>query len=47
MSLRLPTQDRLLRVLSGVSYGMMSVLPELIGIAVAALAAFKLCAPIG
>jgi K(+)-stimulated pyrophosphate-energized sodium pump len=34
-------------VLSGVSYGMLSVLPELIGIAVAALAAFKLCAPIG
>jgi K(+)-stimulated pyrophosphate-energized sodium pump len=34
-------------ILSGVSYGMMSVLPELIGIAIAALAAFKICAPIG
>jgi K(+)-stimulated pyrophosphate-energized sodium pump len=34
-------------ILSGVSYGMLSVLPAMIGIAVASLAAYKLCEPIG
>ncbi len=34
-------------ILSGISYGMLSVFPALIGIAVAALAAFMLCAPLG
>ncbi|MGI6701964.1 MAG: sodium-translocating pyrophosphatase [Christensenellales bacterium] len=34
-------------ILSGVSYGFMSVLPAMIGIAVSALAAYKLCEPIG
>ncbi|MCL1964683.1 MAG: sodium-translocating pyrophosphatase [Firmicutes bacterium] len=34
-------------ILSGVSYGFISALPSLIGIAVAALAAYKLCEPIG
>jgi K(+)-stimulated pyrophosphate-energized sodium pump len=34
-------------ILSGVSYGMLSVLPSMAGIALAALAAYKLCEPIG
>ncbi|MEG0768386.1 MAG: sodium-translocating pyrophosphatase [Ruthenibacterium sp.] len=34
-------------ILSGISYGFLSVLPAMIGIGVAALAAFKLCEPIG
>ncbi|MBC8585225.1 sodium-translocating pyrophosphatase [Youxingia wuxianensis] len=34
-------------VLSGISYGLLSVLPAMIGIAVAALAAYKLCEPMG
>ena len=34
-------------VLSGVSYGFISALPAMIGIAVSALVAYKLCAPIG
>ena len=34
-------------ILSGVSYGFLSVLPAMIGIAVSAIAAFKLCEPIG
>lgn len=33
-------------ILSGISYGFLSVLPAMIGIGVAALAAYKLCAPI-
>ncbi|MEN6338612.1 MAG: sodium-translocating pyrophosphatase [Clostridiaceae bacterium] len=33
-------------ILSGISYGMLSVLPAMIGIAVSALAAYKLCAPL-
>ncbi|MDD4774754.1 MAG: sodium-translocating pyrophosphatase, partial [Eubacteriales bacterium] len=33
-------------ILSGISYGFLSVLPAMIGIAVAALAAYKICAPI-
>ena len=34
-------------ILSGISYGLLSVLPAMIGIAVSALLAFKLCEPIG
>jgi len=34
-------------ILSGISYGFMSILPAMIGIAVSALAAYKLCEPIG
>ena len=34
-------------ILSGVSYGFMSTLPSLIGIGVSALAAYKLCEPLG
>ena len=36
-----------LTILSGVSYGFMSVLPSLIGIGLSALVAYKLCDPIG
>ncbi|HWQ57535.1 MAG TPA: sodium-translocating pyrophosphatase [Clostridia bacterium] len=34
-------------ILSGVSYGFLSVLPALIGIGLSALVAYKLCAPLG
>ncbi len=34
-------------ILSGISYGFLSILPSIIGIAVSALAAYKLCEPIG
>ncbi len=34
-------------ILSGFSYGMLSALPSMIGIGVSALAAYKLCEPIG
>ncbi|MDI9520777.1 MAG: sodium-translocating pyrophosphatase [Bacillota bacterium] len=34
-------------ILSGVSYGFMSVLPAMVGIAISALAAYKLCDPMG
>lgn len=34
-------------ILSGVSYGFMSVLPAMVGIAISALAAYKVCEPIG
>ncbi|NLG37558.1 MAG: sodium-translocating pyrophosphatase [Clostridiales bacterium] len=34
-------------ILSGVSYGFLSTLPAMAGIAVSALAAYKLCAPLG
>jgi K(+)-stimulated pyrophosphate-energized sodium pump len=34
-------------ILSGVSYGFLSTLPSMVGIAVSALAAYKLCEPIG
>ncbi|MGM9651102.1 MAG: sodium-translocating pyrophosphatase [Faecousia sp.] len=34
-------------VLSGVSYGFISALPAMVGIAVSALVAYKLCAPMG
>ncbi|HWP22218.1 MAG TPA: sodium-translocating pyrophosphatase [Candidatus Cryosericum sp.] len=34
-------------ILSGISYGLLSVLPAMIGIAVSALVAYKLCAPLG
>ena len=34
-------------VLSGVSYGFISALPAMVGIAVSALIAYQLCAPIG
>ena len=34
-------------ILSGVSYGFISALPAMIGIAISALVAYKLCAPIG
>ncbi len=34
-------------VLSGVSYGFISALPAMIGIAVSALAAYKICEPVG
>ncbi len=33
-------------ILSGISYGLLSVLPAMIGIGVAALVAYKLCAPL-
>ena len=33
-------------ILSGISYGLLSVLPAMVGIGVAALAAYKLCAPL-
>lgn len=33
-------------ILSGISYGLLSVLPAMIGIGLSALAAYKLCAPI-
>ncbi len=36
-----------LTIISGVSYGLLSVLPALIGIGVSALAAYKLCEPLG
>lgn len=36
-----------LTILSGISYGLMSVLPALIGIAVSSLAAYKICEPLG
>ena len=34
-------------ILSGVSYGFISALPAMIGIAISALAAYKLCEPMG
>lgn len=34
-------------ILSGISYGLISTLPAMIGIALSALAAYKLCEPIG
>lgn len=34
-------------ILSGVSYGFISALPAMIGIAISALVAYKLCAPLG
>ena len=34
-------------ILSGISYGFLSVVPAIVGIAVSALVAFKLCDPIG
>jgi len=34
-------------ILSGVSYGFMSVLPAMVGIAVSAMVAYKLCEPLG
>ena len=34
-------------ILSGISYGLMSTLPALVGIGVSALAAYKLCEPLG
>ena len=34
-------------ILSGISYGLLSVLPAMIGIGVASLAAYKLCEPLG
>ncbi|WP_246240229.1 sodium-translocating pyrophosphatase [Anaerocolumna sedimenticola] len=34
-------------ILSGVSYGLMSTLPSMIGIGISALAAYKICAPLG
>ncbi len=34
-------------ILSGISYGFISTLPAMIGIAISALAAYKLCEPIG
>ena len=36
-----------LTILSGISYGFISVLPALVGIAISSLAAYKLCEPIG
>ena len=36
-----------LTILSGVSYGFMSVLPALVGIAISALVSYKLCEPLG
>lgn len=36
-----------LTILSGVSYGFLSVLPALVGIAVSALVSYKLCEPLG
>ncbi len=34
-------------ILSGISYGLMSTLPAMIGIGISALAAFKICEPLG
>lgn len=34
-------------ILSGISYGFISALPAMVGIAISAFAAYKLCAPIG
>ncbi len=34
-------------ILSGISYGLMSVLPSMVGIGVSALAAYKICEPLG
>jgi K(+)-stimulated pyrophosphate-energized sodium pump len=34
-------------ILSGISYGLMSTLPSMIGIGVSALAAYKICEPLG
>lgn len=34
-------------ITSGISYGLLSVLPAMIGIGISALAAYKLCSPIG
>ncbi len=34
-------------ILSGISYGFLSVVPAIVGIAVSALAAYKICEPIG
>lgn len=34
-------------ILSGISYGFISVLPAMVGIAVSALAAYQICAPMG
>ena len=34
-------------ILSGISYGFVSVLPSMVGIALSALLAYKICAPIG
>lgn len=34
-------------ILSGVSYGLLSVLPAMVGIAISAMAAYKLCEPLG
>jgi len=34
-------------ILSGISYGLMSTLPAMIGIGISALAAFKVCEPLG
>lgn len=34
-------------ILSGISYGLISALPAMIGIGVSALAAYKICAPLG
>jgi K(+)-stimulated pyrophosphate-energized sodium pump len=34
-------------ILSGISYGLMSALPSMIGIGVSALAAYKICEPLG
>lgn len=34
-------------ILSGISYGLMSALPSMIGIGVSALAAYNICAPLG
>ena len=34
-------------ILAGVSYGLLSVLPAMVGIAVSALAAYKICEPLG
>ncbi len=34
-------------ILSGISYGLMSALPSMVGIGVSALAAFKICEPLG
>lgn len=36
-----------LTILSGISYGFISSLPAMVGIAISALAAYKLCAPLG
>ncbi|MDD4080659.1 MAG: sodium-translocating pyrophosphatase [Eubacteriales bacterium] len=34
-------------ILSGISYGFLSVLPAMVGIAISAMAAYKLCEPLG